>query len=155
MSHIQWYYGDNKKGGMWSQDYTTTDKYSTCKEDEVSYDEHIRIATKLISKQKDQIFENAYNIERYFEIRLIESEIDSIDDEILSNSVKKNSGIRKSTSPLTNKSRNILMLQAIKKIIIMTIVNIIFFYSFQSTADEMVLIKNTGLGLREISKEGH
>ncbi len=62
MSHIQWYYGDNKKGGMWSQDYTTTDKYSTCKEDEVSYDEHIRIATKLISKQKDQIFENAYNI---------------------------------------------------------------------------------------------
>ncbi|HGX2260497.1 TPA: peptidase M35, partial [Escherichia coli] len=53
MSHIQWYYGDNKKGGMWSQDYTTTDKYSTCKEDEVSYDEHIRIATKLISKQKD------------------------------------------------------------------------------------------------------
>ena len=81
--------GDNKKGGMWSQDYTTTDKYSTCKEDEVSYDEHIRIATKLISKQKDQIFENAYNIERYFEIRLIESEIDSIDDEILSNSVKK------------------------------------------------------------------
>ncbi|HIC1389013.1 TPA: hypothetical protein ACWZ8I_004228 [Escherichia coli] len=89
MSHIQWYYGDNKKGGMWSQDYTTTDKYSTCKEDEVSYDEHIRIATKLISKQKDQIFENAYNIERYFEIRLIESEIDSIDDEILSNSVKK------------------------------------------------------------------
>lgn len=99
---------------MWSQDYTTTDKYSTCKEDEVSYDEHIRIATKLISKQKDQIFENAYNIERYFEIRLIESEIDSIDDEILSNSVKKNSGIRKSTSPLTNKSRNILMLQAIK-----------------------------------------
>lgn len=69
--------------------YTTTDKYSTCKEDEVSYDEHIRIATKLISKQKDQIFENAYNIERYFEIRLIESEIDSIDDEILSNSVKK------------------------------------------------------------------
>ena len=27
MSHIQWYYGDNKKGGMWSQDYTTTDKY--------------------------------------------------------------------------------------------------------------------------------
>ncbi len=41
-----------KKGGMWSQDYTTTDKYSTCKEDEVSYDEHIRIATKLISKQK-------------------------------------------------------------------------------------------------------
>lgn len=68
---------------------TTTDKYSTCKEDEVSYDEHIRIATKLISKQKDQIFENAYNIERYFEIRLIESEIDSIDDEILSNSVKK------------------------------------------------------------------
>ena len=89
MSHIQWYYGDNKKGGMWSQDYTTTDKYSTCKEDEVSYDEHIRIATKLISKQKDQIFENAYNIERYFEIRLIESEIDSINDEILSNSVKK------------------------------------------------------------------
>lgn len=78
-----------KKGGMWSQDYTTTDKYSTCKEDEVSYDEHIRIATKLISKQKDQIFENAYNIERYFEIRLIESEIDSINDEILSNSVKK------------------------------------------------------------------
>ncbi len=50
---------------------------------------YIRIATKLISKQKDQIFENAYNIERYFEIRLIESEIDSIDDEILSNSVKK------------------------------------------------------------------
>ncbi|HAZ3689767.1 TPA: peptidase M35, partial [Escherichia coli] len=45
MSHIQWYYGDNKKGGMWSQDYTTTDKYSTCKEDEVSYDEHIRTAT--------------------------------------------------------------------------------------------------------------
>ena len=45
------------------------------------------------------------------------------------------------------------MLQAIKKIIIMTIVNIIFFYSFQSNADEMVLIKkNTGLGLREISK---
>ncbi len=40
------------KGGMWSQDYTTTDKYSTCKEDEVSYDEHIRTATKLISKQK-------------------------------------------------------------------------------------------------------
>ena len=36
-----------------------------------------------------QHFENAYNIERYFEIRLIESEIDSIDDEILSNSVKK------------------------------------------------------------------
>lgn len=53
------------------------------------------------------------------------------------------------------KERNILMLRAIKKIIIMTIVNIIFFYSFQSTADEMVLIKNTGLGLREISKEGH
>ncbi len=47
------------------------------------------------------------------------------------------------------------MLQAIKKIIIMTIVNIIFFYSFQSTADEMVLIKNTGLGLREILTEGH
>lgn len=42
-----------------------------------------------------------------------------------------------------------------KKIIIMTIVNVIFFYSFQSAADEMVLIKNTGLGLREISKEGH
>ena len=34
MSHIQWYYGDNNKGGMWTQDYTTTDKYSTCKEDE-------------------------------------------------------------------------------------------------------------------------
>ncbi|HAX4309003.1 TPA: hypothetical protein JZE54_004951, partial [Escherichia coli] len=39
------------------------------------------------------------------------------------------------------------MLQAIKKIIIMTIVNIIFFYSFQSTADEMVLIKKYGFGL--------
>lgn len=37
----------------------------------------------------------------------------------------------------------------------MTIVNVIFFYSFQSAADEMVLIKKTGLGLREISKEGH
>lgn len=45
------------------------------------------------------------------------------------------------------KERNILMLQAIKKIIIMTIVNIIFFYSFQSTADEMVLIKKYGFGL--------
>ncbi|HFT0789207.1 TPA: hypothetical protein ACHT8N_004803, partial [Escherichia coli] len=33
------------------------------------------------------------------------------------------------------------------KIIIMTIVNIIFFYSFQSTADEMVLIKKYGFGL--------
>ena len=29
----------------------------------------------------------------------------------------------------------------------MTIVNIIFFYSFQSTADEMVLIKKYGFGL--------
>ncbi|HAM6990304.1 TPA: hypothetical protein J8K07_004115, partial [Escherichia coli] len=45
------------------------------------------------------------------------------------------------------KERNILMLRAIKKIIIMTIVNIIFFYSFQSTADEMVLIKKYGFGL--------
>ena len=41
------------------------------------------------------------------------------------------------------------------KIIIMTIVNIIFFYSFQSTADEMVLIKKYEFGLEEISQEGH
>lgn len=81
MSHIQWYYGDNKKGGMWSQDYTTTDKYSTCKEDEVSYDEHINITLNW-SLNKRSIFEDIQH-ERYFEIRLIESEIDSINDEIL------------------------------------------------------------------------
>lgn len=50
------------------------------------------------------------------------------------------------------KERNILMLRAIKKII-MTIVNIIFFYSFQSTADEMVLIKKYGFGLERYQRK--
>ncbi|HFQ8852571.1 TPA: peptidase M35 [Escherichia coli] len=52
MSHIQWYYGDNKKGGMWSQDYTTTDKYSTCKEDESASGNGFRVQLPIRHETK-------------------------------------------------------------------------------------------------------
>ncbi len=70
MSHIFWYWGDNQKGGMWTQDYTGINKFATSNKDEVSYEKHVSVANDLVTLRKDQLFENAYNVERYFYIKL-------------------------------------------------------------------------------------
>lgn len=72
---------------MWTQDYVSVNKFATSKQDEVSYEKHKDVADELMSHHKDQLFENAYNIERYFEITLPTEDIDAMDDEILTGKV--------------------------------------------------------------------
>lgn len=87
MSHIYWYWKNKDEGGMWTQDYTGIDKFATSKDDEVSYDEHVAVANKLVRLKKEQLFENAYNIERYFHGKVSDADIDSADEDVLSKKV--------------------------------------------------------------------
>lgn len=87
MSHIYWYWKNKDEGGMWTQDYTDINKFATSKEDEVSYRKHVAVAKKLVRLKKEQLFENAYNIERYFHEKLSDADIDSADEDVLSNKV--------------------------------------------------------------------
>lgn len=66
MSHIFWYWKNTDDGVMWTQDYTAIDRFATSMEDEISYTKHIKLANNLVRLHKDQLFENAYNIEKYF-----------------------------------------------------------------------------------------
>lgn len=87
MSHIYWYWKNKDEGGMWTQDYTDINKFATSDNDEISYKEHVAVANKLIKLKKEQLFENAYNIERYFHEKVSDADIDSADEIELSKEV--------------------------------------------------------------------
>lgn len=89
MSHIWWCWKNNQEGGMWTQDYTGISKFATSKKDEVSYSKHISVANELVASKKEQLFENAYNIERYFQIKLADGDIDAMDEDLLKSEVDK------------------------------------------------------------------
>ncbi|EAV1733882.1 peptidase M35 [Salmonella enterica] len=89
MSHLQWYYKDNNKGGMWTQDYISLKEFATSRANEISYEAHVQVANVLFRSGNDQIFENAYNIERYFEVKFDDNAIDASNDDALSSEVSK------------------------------------------------------------------
>lgn len=104
MSHIFWYWGDNQKGGMWTQDYTGINKFATSNKDEVSYEKHVSVANDLVTLRKDQLFENAYNVERYFYIKLNDEDIEAQDENMLAKKVEdKIKEIEKCFDELTGK----------------------------------------------------
>ncbi|EFD8824781.1 peptidase M35 [Escherichia coli] len=104
MSHIFWYWGDNQKGGMWTQDYTGINKFATSNKDEVSYEKHVSVANDLVTLRKDQLFENAYNVERYFYIKLNDEDIEAQEENMLAKKVEdKIKEIEKCFDELTGK----------------------------------------------------
>ncbi|BCG09858.1 MULTISPECIES: peptidase M35 [Buttiauxella] len=93
ISHIIKYWKDNSKGGMWTQDYTAANKFSTSDKDEVSYEKHVLVAQQLVDAKEEQLFENAYNIERYFYIKLNDNDIDAKDEDLLNSDIVSRIGL--------------------------------------------------------------
>lgn len=72
LSHIPKFFTDPNGGGMGTSDYDSEgNKQSPYQEDNDDYNGHVKGANKLITENKfDLVFDNAYNIERYFEIEI-------------------------------------------------------------------------------------
>lgn len=71
LSHIPKIYAYPEKGGIGAGDYDSHGvRQSPFGEDHDSYEGHVAGANLLISKKSELVFDNAYNIERYFEIEL-------------------------------------------------------------------------------------
>lgn len=69
LSHIPKKWTNSKEGGMGTSDYDSKGiKQSPFDDDKESYYEHVIGACKLVNEQSELVFDNAYNIERYFEI---------------------------------------------------------------------------------------
>lgn len=71
LSHIPKLWTNPSGGGMGTSDYNSKgEKQSPFDDDKDSYEEHVIGANKLIKDLSDSVFDNAYNIERYFEIKI-------------------------------------------------------------------------------------
>lgn len=71
MSHFDKHYVDPMLGGMGTSDYDVDGKkHSTRELDKWSIQEHRLGADKLVKTGDSNVFDNAYNIERYFELEL-------------------------------------------------------------------------------------
>lgn len=71
LSHIPKKFSDPSQGGMGTSDYDSKGiRQSPYQEDKDSYKQHVAGATKLVNEGNELVFDNAYNIERYFEIEI-------------------------------------------------------------------------------------
>ena len=69
ISHFEKTFLDNNLGGMGTGDYDVDGRRPENGEVDVwSYDQHVAGADKLIKQSDENVFDNAYNIERYFHI---------------------------------------------------------------------------------------
>lgn len=69
LSHIPKQYASPKDGGIGASDYDSKGiKKSPYKDDMESYEQHVAGANLLIFNKSECVFDNAYNLERYFEI---------------------------------------------------------------------------------------
>ncbi|WP_330986295.1 MULTISPECIES: hypothetical protein [Enterobacterales] len=66
MSHFVKKYTDPEHGGMGTYDYDDKGKKPETKNDNWSTEQHNRGADTLVNKGREDVFNNAYNIERYF-----------------------------------------------------------------------------------------
>ncbi|SUW65140.1 Uncharacterised protein [Buttiauxella agrestis] len=69
ISHFEKTFLDSSIGGIGTADYDVNgQKPKSRKDDKWSYKQHLEGAKKLVNKGSENVFDNAYNIEKYFEI---------------------------------------------------------------------------------------
>lgn len=69
MSHFEKKFADSSLGGMGTFDYDVDGRKPLPGEkDNWSYEQHLAGADKLVKTKDENVFDNSYNIERYFEI---------------------------------------------------------------------------------------
>jgi hypothetical protein len=71
ISHFEKKYSDSNLGGIGTGDYDDKGRrLEKGEQDRWSYEQHVEGANKLIKKKDEHVFDNAYNIEKYFQIEV-------------------------------------------------------------------------------------